>query len=71
MGEVGVVVVVEVVPPGTPPVCAMAGTALSIEIANASPARPSFFNVKRVAPDGAPSHFVFDRKPLSFVGLRG
>jgi hypothetical protein len=72
--DVVVVVVVEVVPPGgpDPPVWAIAGTALSMHPANSSPAS----NLKRVAPSGAPSPLrpllcVSDRKPFSFVGLRG
>jgi hypothetical protein len=70
VGDVGVVCVVEVVPPGIPPVWAIAGTAPTSEVAKSNSARPVL--VKRVAPCGAPSHLrVFDRKPLSFVGLRG
>jgi hypothetical protein len=57
------VVVVVVVPPGgaAPPVCAMAGTAPASEATNSSPANPTFL----------PLLCVSDRKPFSFVGLRG
>jgi len=60
-GVVVVVVVVDVVPPGTPPVCAAAGVAMTSDPANSSPARPTFLLLLS----------VFDRKPFSFVGLRG
>jgi len=57
-------VVVVVVPPGgaAPPVWAIAGTAPASEATNSSPATPSFLLVLLC---------VFDRKPFSFVGLRG
>jgi hypothetical protein len=61
MGVVGAVGVV--VPPGgaAPPVCAIAGTAAVSDATNSSPARATFL----------PLLCVFDRKPFSFVGLRG
>jgi hypothetical protein len=57
------VVVVVVVPPGgaAPPVWAIAGTAPASEATNSSPARATFLPLLRVS----------DRKPFSFVGLRG
>ena len=56
LGDVVVVVVVVVLPGGpAPPVCAAAGMAAISETANSSPAMLS----------------VLDRKPFSFVGLRG
>jgi hypothetical protein len=60
---VGVVVVVVVVLPGgaAPPVWAAAGTAPASEPTNSSPAKASFLLLPRVC----------DRKPFSFVGLRG
>jgi hypothetical protein len=58
----GVVVVVLVLPGDTvPPVCAIAGTAPASEATNSSPASHSLRLLLRVS----------DRKPLSFVGLRG
>jgi hypothetical protein len=61
--EVVVVVVVVVVLPGgaAPPVWAMAGTAPASEATSSSPASHSLRLLLRVS----------DRKPLSFVGLRG
>jgi hypothetical protein len=57
------VVVVVVVLPGevVPPVWAMAGTAPASEKTNRSPANASFLDLL----------IEFDRKPFSFVGLRG
>jgi len=58
-----VVVVVVVVLPGgpAPPVWAIAGTAPVSEATNSTPASPSWRLLLS----------VFDRKPFSFVGLRG
>ena len=65
LGAVGVVVVVVVVVvlPGepVPPVWAMAGTAPASETTDRSPANASFLELL----------IEFDRKPFSFVGLRG
>src|SRR5882724_4099071 len=57
-GVVGVVVL-----PGgpAPPVWAIAGTAPASDATKSSPASPTFL----------PLLHVFDRKPFSFVGLRG
>jgi hypothetical protein len=64
-GVVGVVVVgvVVVVLPGgaAPPVCAIAGVAPARDPTSSSPAKASFL----------PLPCVCDRKPFSFVGLRG
>ena len=58
----GVVVVVVVLPGGAaPPVWAVAGTAPASEPINSSPARAAFRLLLEVC----------DRKPFSFVGLRG
>ncbi len=60
-GAVVVVPSVVVVPPGTPPVWAAAGTAPASEPMRRTPARPILrFPL-----------MLFDRKPVSFVGLRG
>jgi hypothetical protein len=60
--EVVVVVVVVVLPGGAaPPVWAVAGTAPASEATSSSPASHSLRLPLRVS----------DRKPLSFVGLRG
>jgi hypothetical protein len=61
--EVGVVGVVVVVLPGggVPPVCAEAGTAIARAHASVSPATARCVLVLLVG----------DRKPFSFVGLRG
>jgi hypothetical protein len=60
-GAVGVVVEVVVVLPGdpVPPVWAMAGAALPSDATNSSPAKATLLLS------------VYDRKPFSFVGLRG
>jgi len=62
LGAVGVVVLVLVLPGVVvPPVCAIAGTAQISEAMNRAP-----ISLTRRLPLS-----VFDRKPFSFVGLRG
>jgi tellurite resistance protein TehA-like permease len=60
LGAVGVVVVVVLPGAAAPPVWAIAGTAPASEATNSSPANANFLLL-----------LVYDRKPFSFVGLRG
>jgi hypothetical protein len=61
LGAVGVVLVVVLPGDPVPPVWAAAGTAPASEATNSSPANASFLLLLLVS----------DRKPFSFVGLRG